>query len=250
MLSLKNIHVYFGKHHIIKDISCSVEEGDFIVIVGGNGAGKSTFFDTIAGKVRPTTGNIFFQGNDITDTDQIYRSRMIARLFQNTALNSVGILTVAQNFALSGYAKRNVGLKDGMSNMNREKLISLLEELHIDPRLLDVQMNQLSGGQRQLLSFMMATFLHPQILLLDEPTAALDPQAATTLLTYAASYIKQNKVTTMLITHDPEIALSIGTKIWILEQGKITKQFSQEEKKNLCPAELIGQIDYQALRNI
>lgn len=250
MLNLENINVSFGKHHILKDISCTVEEGDFIIIVGGNGAGKSTFFDTVAGKVFPTSGKIIFKGSDITSWDEIARSKIVTRLFQNTYLNSVGILTVAENLALSQYAEKPVCIQDGMKHMNREKALMLLEELDVNPRLLDVQMNQLSGGQRQLISFVMATQLNPQILLLDEPTAALDPQAATNLLAHATKYIKHRKVTTLLITHDPYIALTIGNKIWILENGKITKQFSEIEKKNLQPTELIGQIDYLALSKI
>jgi putative ABC transport system ATP-binding protein len=250
MLNLENINVSFGKHHILRDISCTVEEGDFIIIVGGNGAGKSTFFDTVAGKVHPTSGKIFFKGSDITSWDEIARSGIVTRLFQNTYLNSVGILTVAENFALSQYAGKSVCIQDGMKHMDREKALTLLEELEINPRLLDVQMNQLSGGQRQLISFVMATQLNPQILLLDEPTAALDPQAATNLLAHATRYIKNRKVTTLLITHDPYIALTIGNKIWILENGRITKQFSEIEKKNLQPTELIGQIDYLALGKI
>ena len=250
MLCLKNINVSFGKHHILKDISCTVEQGDFIIIVGGNGAGKSTFFDTIAGKAHPTSGEIIFNGSDITFLNEIARSRIITRLFQNTYLNSVGILTVAENIALSQYAGKSVCIQNGMKHMDREKSLRLLEELEINPKLLDVQMNQLSGGQRQLISFVMATELNPQILLLDEPTAALDPQAATNLLSYATKYIKNRKVTTLLITHDPYIALTIGNKIWILEDGRITKQFSEIEKKNLEPRELIGQIDYLTLSKI
>jgi putative ABC transport system ATP-binding protein len=250
MLTLKNINVSFGHHHILKDISCTIEDGDFIIIVGGNGAGKSTFFDTIAGKIKPTSGALFFRHTDITQVSEIERSRFITRLFQNTYLNSVGILTVAQNLALSQYAHQTVSMQDGMNRMGEKKAIMLLEELGINPRLLHVRMNQLSGGQRQLISFVMATQLQPSILLLDEPTAALDPQAATNLLAYATAYIKKKKVTTFLITHDPHIALSIGNKIWILDNGRITKQFTAEQKKQLNPAELIGQIDYCALERI
>ena len=105
-------------------------------------------------------------------------------------------------------------------------------------------MNSLSGGQRQLIAFVMATQLIPKLLLLDEPTAALDPQAATTLLKHAGRFIKDHKVTTMLITHDPYIAMSMGNKIWVLENGVIARIFSEEEKKNLHPDELIGHIDY------
>jgi putative ABC transport system ATP-binding protein len=108
-------------------------------------------------------------------------------------------------------------------------------------------MNSLSGGQRQLIAFVMATQLIPKLLLLDEPTAALDPQAATTLLKHAGRFITSHRVTTMMITHDPYIAMSMGNKIWVLENGAITRTFSAEEKKKIHPNELIGHIDYAQL---
>lgn len=250
MLSLKNINVSFGNNLILKDLSCTIEEGDFIIIVGGNGAGKSTFFDTIAGKIIPDSGSIVFKEQHITQWPEIKRAHFITRIFQNTNLNSVGILSVAQNLALSQYGNKIASLEEGMTKMPKQKAYELLKELDINPHLLLTPMNKLSGGQRQLISFVMATQLNPKILLLDEPTAALDPQAATNLLIHATKFIKKNKITTLLITHDPYIALSIGNKIWILEDGKITKEFNETEKKHLKPSELIGHIDYGLLQSI
>ena len=169
---------------------------------------------------------------------------MVTRIFQNTQLNSVGSLTVAQNLALAHYSRRRARLVDGMKAMPREHAEQLIHKLGMDVSILDKPMNALSGGQRQLIAFAMATQLIPKILLLDEPTAALDPQAATKLLRYAGQFIKQHNITTLLITHDPHIALSMGNKAWILENGTISKQFGEEEKKTLNPDKLIGQIDY------
>ncbi|MBA2306547.1 AAA family ATPase, partial [Candidatus Dependentiae bacterium] len=115
-------------------------------------------------------------------------------------------------------------------------------------QLLSTPMSSLSGGQRQLIAFFMTTFVSPQLLLLDEPTAALDPQAATKLLQFAQRYIQDNKITTVLITHDPELALALGTKIWVLDQGRIVKQFDRSQARELSAKDLIGSIDYQALR--
>lgn len=245
MLKLKNIDVWFGHNHILKDLSCDVQKGDFIVIVGANGAGKSTFFDTIAGKIKPKDGTISLEGSDITPFNEQQRAGTITRIFQNTQLNSVGSLTVAQNLAIAHYSRRRTRLVNGMQAMPREQAEKIMHTLGIDSSILEKPMNSLSGGQRQLIAFAMSTQLIPKILLLDEPTAALDPQAATKLLKYANQFIKHHKITTLLITHDPQIALSMGNKIWILEHGTISKQFDAHEKKNLNPDNLIGQIDYK-----
>lgn len=247
MLELKNINKHFGKNHILKNLSCSIDRGDFIVIVGNNGAGKSTFFDTIAGKVIPESGTITLEEKTITHLSEQERSSSITRLFQNIHLNSVGTLTVAQNLAIALYSRRPARLIDGMTTMPRTKAETIIASLGMPISVLDKKMSSLSGGQRQLIAFGMATQLIPKILLLDEPTAALDPQAATKLLSHAAHFIKKHAITTLLITHDPHIALSMGNKIWILEDGQITKEYSAAEKKNLHPDQLLGQIDYAQL---
>ncbi len=248
MLKLENISVSFGPLDVLKNLSCEVRQGDFIVVVGANGAGKSTFFDIIAGKTKPTRGKIELEGIDITQTTEIERAILVTRLFQNTHLNSVGSMTVAQNLALALYSRKKASLAHGMKDMPIEKARELLKPLNINTELyLDKPMGSLSGGQRQLIAFVMSTLHIPQILLLDEPTAALDPNAATKLLQFASTFIKQHKITTLMITHDPHIALSMGNKVWILEDGKITKQYDEAEKKNLNPDKLIGQIDYATL---
>jgi putative ABC transport system ATP-binding protein len=250
MLNLEKINVFFGKNHILKNLSCTVEPGDFIVIVGTNGAGKSTLFDTICGKHQPNSGKIMLQGTNITNLTEMQRSAMITRIFQNTRLNSVGAMTVQQNLAIAHYSRRRAKLADGLAAMPTAKATSIINELGMSSAVLDKKMNDLSGGQRQLVAFAMATQLIPKILLLDEPTAALDPQAATTLLVHATKFIKRHQVTTLLITHDPQIALSVGNKIWILENGSITKQYDASAKKDLSPEKLIGQIDYEKLKNL
>jgi putative tryptophan/tyrosine transport system ATP-binding protein len=248
MITLKTINVIFGTHHVLKNITCTIEPGDFIVIVGTNGAGKSTLFDTIAGNVRPSSGTITLDGIDITPLDNLERSSMITRLFQNPHHNSVGSMTVRQNLALASYSRKSAQLLDGMRAMPPEQAQKILAPLNIPTEhLLEKPMSSLSGGQRQLIAFMMATQQIPKLLLLDEPTAALDPQAATKLLKLAYQFTQQHKIATLLITHDPEIALNMGNKIWVLEQGMITKQFGSQDKNDLRAADLIGHIDYAQL---
>lgn len=248
MLKLNAVDVWFGINHVLRNLSCDVEPGDFIVIVGANGQGKSTLFDTIAGKVMPTSGSITIDDVDVTNLDERQRAGMITRIFQNTQLNSVGSLTVHQNLAMAHYSRRSARLVDGIKAMPRERAEYLITNIGMDIAILDRPMSALSGGQRQLIAFVMATQMIPKILLLDEPTAALDPHSSTLLLQYSSQFIKRHKVTTLLITHDPHIALSIGNKVWVLEDGKISKQFNAEEKKYLKPDKLIGQIDYESLK--
>lgn len=248
MLKLENINVSFGNLDVLKNLSSQVDAGDFVIIVGANGAGKSTLFDVIAGKTKPNSGKVILEGKDITEKSELERATMVTRLFQNTHLNSVGSMTVAQNLAMALYSRRWVGLSNGMKEMSKDIALKLLAPLEIDvDAYLNKPMKSLSGGQRQLIAFIMSTLHIPKVLLLDEPTAALDPNAATKLLQFASKFIKQHKVTAMMITHDPHIALSMGNKVWILEDGKITKQYNQSEKQNLNPDKLIGQIDYAAL---
>jgi putative ABC transport system ATP-binding protein len=251
MLILNKINITFSKNQILRDISCQVNQGDFIVIVGGNGAGKSTFFDTIAGKNIPNSGTITFNNQDITHTNESSRAKYIARIFQNTDLNSIGSLTVLENLAISQFSNKKIGLCNGTLKMPREKALELITLVGLPEHILHTKMNRLSGGQRQLIAFVMATQLSPQLLLLDEPTAALDPQASTKLLFHATKFIKKNNTTTLLITHDPYIAINMGNKLWILENGVIIKEYNEEEKKKIAdPSKLIGQIDYQLLKTI
>lgn len=248
MLTLNSINVWFGNNHVLRNLTCTIQKGDFIVIVGANGAGKSTFFDTIAGKIKPDRGTIVLDDHHITNLNEQQRAGMITRIFQNTRLNSAGSLTVEQNLAIAQYSKKhNARLVNGMAAMPRTKSIPLIHELGMEPSILEKTMNSLSGGQRQLIAFAMATQQIPQVLLLDEPTAALDPKAATTLLRHATHFIKQHGITTLLITHDPHIALNVGNKIWILQDGAIIKQYAAHEKPHLNPDTLIGQIDYAQL---
>jgi putative tryptophan/tyrosine transport system ATP-binding protein len=248
MIKFENVSVTIDGKAILKNITCTINTGDFIIIVGPNGAGKSTFFDMISGKRIATNGKIFLDDVDITNLDEQHRALFISRLFQNPQLNGVASMTVAQNLALSNYKGKTVSLLDGMNRFPAH-VTAELEKLNLgSSKLLHTPMKDLSGGQRQLLAFIMATILPPRLFMLDEPTAALDPQSATKLLQFAIKFINEHKLTTLLITHDPELALTIGKKIWVLEDGEITKQFDTASMTNISASDLIGHVNYQKLR--
>ena len=247
MIKFENVSIIIDNKQILKNISCTINSGDFIVIVGPNGAGKSTFFDMISGKRLPTSGKIFLDGTDITQLSEQHRAIIISRLFQNPQLNGVASMTVAQNLALSNFKGQTVSLLNGMQKFPSH-LVSELNKLNLGTeKILNTPMKDLSGGQRQLLAFIMATIMPPKLFMLDEPTAALDPQSATKLLQFAIKFINKHAMTTLLITHDPELALIIGKKIWILENGQIIKQLDTRETTKLSASDLIGHIDYTNL---
>lgn len=190
---------------------------------------------------------MLIDGIDCTKRNEQERAGMVTRIFQDTNLNSVGSFTVHQNLVIAHYSRRCARLVDGMGALSRSSAESLVKSVGLDISILEKPMHSLSGGQRQLIAFIMATQLIPKILLLDEPTAALDPQAATTLLKHAGLFIREHAITTIMITHDPQIALSMGNKIWVLENGVVSRQFTEADKKHVNPDKLIGQIDYAQL---
>lgn len=249
VFSLKHISVSINGKEILKNISLDIYQGDFIIIVGGNGAGKSTLFDVIGGKRSfEGAGDIIYENKSIKLMSEVKRAHFITRIFQNTHTNCVGSLSVLENIALSIMKIDEYGFSLADSREIRKKAEAVLRDLDMPLSLLSVPMFSLSGGQRQLLSFMMSMFLCPNILLLDEPTAALDPQAATKLLMWAKKCIAERGIIALLITHDPYIAMHLGNRLCILEDGQIKKIFDEDEKKKIIdPAALLGKIDYEKL---
>ena len=250
MLKLTNVSVIIDNKKILDSISCTIDSQDHIVVLGHNGAGKSTFFNCISGNIIPTSGTITWNNTDITTMPAYQRASFIAQLFQNPQKNGISLMTVHENLSLAHYKGKNATLEPGLIPLS-DRLKNLLAHFGLNTlALLKTPMKRLSGGQRQLVAFIMATINPPELLLLDEPTAALDPQGATRLLTCALESIATHKFTTLTITHDPELALSIGNKLWILENGTITKQWNKEEKVTLTPHDLLGHIDYTKLKSI
>jgi putative ABC transport system ATP-binding protein len=247
MLRLEKITVSFNGRHVLKGLSCRVDKGDFVVVMGPNGTGKSTLFDIISGKTMAHSGSVFLDEEDVTRVSEQKRAHVVGRLFQNTYLGSCSILTVRENLGLAALkgkrAALNVGVKALTDTIIEERLVPL--QLNLE-KLLDVPMGALSGGQRQIISFVMTTLKPPSILLLDEPTAALDPLSATKLLAFAHSYAKSHAIPTLLITHDPMVARHLGNRLWIVENGIIEREFGAE-KRDMFPQEFFHHIDYEKL---
>ncbi len=220
MLKLDNIHVSFDNQAVLKGLSLEVKAGDFIVVTGHNGAGKSTLFDVISGKIRPHQGQVLFDNTDVTSLSERQRAPMVGRLQQNVSLSVVPSMTVAENLSLATYKGKTSGFSNGLSHFPHHVIQEILEPLKLNlENLLQTPIGKLSGGQRQIIALIMATLVKPRILLLDEPTAALDPKSAQALMEFAKTYIAQHQLPTLLITHDTTIAQSVGNKRVVLEGG-------------------------------
>lgn len=251
MLKLEHITKQFGTKVLLKDINATINAGDFIILVGANGSGKSTLFNLISGALKPEKGKLYLHTQsgttNITHTNEIFRTQWIAQLFQNPHVNTIDNMSVGENISLALMKGKTVTLCSGDKIESHTISKRIAQEYGIDiTPLLTKQMSDLSGGQRQLIAFIMATINRPSLLLLDEPTAALDPQAATTLLHCAHRFIKEHNMTAILVTHDPELALTLGNILWLIKDGTL-HQFNANEKKKLSPADLIGHIDYTTI---
>jgi putative ABC transport system ATP-binding protein len=245
MLQLANISKKFNNLPVLQSLSCTVNPGDFVIIMGPNGTGKTTLFDIISGKVAPDQGTICLDGINLTSMSEQKRARFISRLFQNTYLGSCSALTVRENLAMATLKERAAGFGLAKAAFPEKIVAEFLSPLRLE-KLLDVSMSALSGGQRQIIAFVMSILKPPKLLLLDEPTAALDPTSATQLLSFTKQYAKTHKVPILLITHDPMIAKHLGDRLWILGQGAIQKEFGPE-KSLMDPQNFFHPIHYEAL---
>jgi putative ABC transport system ATP-binding protein len=247
MIQLKNITAQFNKTLILKNVSCSLQKGDFVTIIGPNGAGKTTLFDLIAGKLLLADGDICIDGKSVSKLDEVNRAHLVSRLFQNPHLNTVGSMTVEENLALATLKNKRAKLKNINGAFPHDVYEHILKPMNgsID-KLLKMPMGSLSGGQRQMIAIVMAIICPPKILLLDEPTAALDPQSATKVLMFISKVIRKQNITTLLITHDQKIATNMGNKLWVLKNGTIESELGCE-KRTAELSQLMGEIDYKQL---
>lgn len=226
---------------IMNHLNLEVKKGDFITILGGNGAGKSTLFNSISGKLQLTSGNVFIQNKKVTHLSEEKRAQYLGRVFQDPKQGTAPRMTVAENLLLASLRgeKRPFSLRKLKENKNLfyklcQKIGNGLEE-H-----LDTPSGNLSGGQRQALSLLMSTIKRPEILLLDEHTAALDPKTATQIMTLTEKIVSENQLTCLMITHRMEDALKYGNRLLVLEQGQVKFDINKEEKEKLVMSDLLS----------
>ena len=244
ILELNNIHTNVttadGKSiEILKGLNLKINPGDFITVIGTNGAGKSTFFNTIAGTLKPNSGTISHLSNDITKLSEDKRSKFIARVFQDPKLGTAPRMTVVENMLLATKRGERRYLVPRKLKQNLPYFKELARSMNngLENRLTTFVGN-LSGGQRQALSFLMATLKRPDILLLDEHTAALDPHTSQNLLAATDERIRKDKLTALMITHHMEDALKYGNRLLVLKDGQIVADYQAADKQNLKVSDL------------
>jgi putative ABC transport system ATP-binding protein len=241
MIELKNIEVNLNGDNILKNISIKINMGDFITIIGPNGTGKSTFLNLISGKIKASSGDIFIDNKNVTQQTELERTKIIGRLFQDPKLNTVGSLSVKDNISLAMLKNRTPKIRKNRANVEKDVITLMSPICDNTHELLNKPMHTLSGGQRQMIALVMATICPPKILLLDEPTAALDPISAKKMLDFSVKFIIAHKITTLFITHDMACAQNLGNRLWIMNNGTIKKDLGPE-KQNLVIQKLIEEI--------
>lgn len=225
---------------LLEEINFTIHKGDFITVLGGNGAGKSTLFNTIAGTLPLSQGTISFKDRLITTESEEKRASFLSRVFQDPKMGTAPRMTVAENLLLAQKRGKKRPLR--LRNLKNQKaaFYQLCREVGNGlEQHLDTPAGELSGGQRQALSLLMATIDAPELLLLDEHTAALDPKTAKSLMHLTNRRITEQKLTCLMITHRMEDALNYGNRLIVLQKGRIVKDLSQEEKAQLTMADLL-----------
>ena len=245
MLEVKHISKTFNANTInekkvLKDISITLEEGDFVTIIGGNGAGKSTFLNMIAGVYPIDSGKIILDGEDLSLQPEYKRANVIGRVFQDPMMGTAADMEIQENLALAKRRGKRRGLGWGISKAEREEYRELLSTLGLglEDRMTS-KVGLLSGGQRQAVTLLMAAMAEPKLLLLDEHTAALDPKTAEKVLEITEDIVNKNKLTTLMITHNMRDAIKHGNRLIMMHEGRVIVDVCGEEKKNLTVEDLL-----------
>lgn len=245
MLEIKNVYKTFNPGTInekvaLNNLSLTLNDGDFVTVIGGNGAGKSTMLNAISGVWKPDCGSIIIDGNDVTNMPEHKRARFLGRVFQDPMMGTAADMSIQENMALAIRRGRIRGLSWGITEKEkayfREELASL--DLGLESRVTS-KVGLLSGGQRQAVTLLMATLKKPRLLLLDEHTAALDPKTAAKVLELSEKIIKEHSLTALMVTHNMKDAIRYGNRLVMMHEGRIIFDVSGQEKQNLTVEELV-----------
>ena len=224
----------------LNDLSLQVDPGEFVTVIGSNGSGKTTLLNAIAGTVPVTAGTVWLEGTDITRLSEHKRARSIGRVFQDPRAGTAPSMSIQENMAMAYLRGKRRGLRRGVPSKLRREMKELLAELGmgLETRL-NTQVSKLSGGQRQALSLLMATVAEPRLLLLDEHTAALDPKVAAKIMHLTGKIVDKHRLTTLMVTHNMEIALNWGNRLIMMHLGRVILDVSGTEKNALTIADLV-----------
>ena len=246
MLELKNICKTFNPGTInaksaLNDLSLTLADGDFVTVIGGNGAGKSTMLNAIAGVFPVDSGSILIDGQDVTKLPEHKRAALLGRVFQDPMMGTAPTMMIEENLALAARRGQRRGLKWGITPLECADYKELLRtlDLGLEDRLTS-KVGLLSGGQRQALTLLMASLKQPKLLLLDEHTAALDPKTAAKVLALSDQIVQENRLTTLMITHNMKDAIAHGNRLIMMDAGRVVVDISGEEKKKLTVPDLLA----------
>ncbi len=246
MLKLENIRKVFNASTVnekvaLNGLNLHMKEGEFVTVIGGNGAGKSTMLNAIAGVWGVDDGKILIDGTDVTRLPEYKRAAFIGRVFQDPMMGTAATMQIEENMALAARRGMPRTLKSGITKAEREVYREKLQTLGLglEDRMTS-KVGLLSGGQRQALTLLMATLQRPKLLLLDEHTAALDPKTASKVLEATQRIVSENQLTTMMITHNMRDAITYGNRLIMMYNGHIVVDVSGEEKKNLTVEQLLN----------
>ncbi len=249
MLEIVNISKTFNAGTInevaaLREVSLTISDGSFVCVLGTNGSGKSTLLNAVAGTFIVDSGTISLNGNDITHWPEHRRARLVGRVFQNPFSGTAPGMSIAENLALAAKRGHRRGLGWGLSAEVVKELKVRVGALKMGlEERLDSPIGKLSGGQRQALTLLMASWIKPDLLLLDEHTAALDPKTAAKVIELTDRIVNEGKLTTLMVTHSMQQAVNLGDRIIMMHQGRIRYDFSGEEKKRLKVPDLLALFD-------
>ena len=251
MLELKNICKTFNPGTInaksaLNDLSLTLADGDFVTVIGGNGAGKSTMLNAIAGVFPVDSGSILIDGQDVTKLPEHKRAALLGRVFQDPMMGTAPTMMIEENLALAARRGQRRGLKWGITLLERADYKELLRtlDLGLEDRLTS-KVGLLSGGQRQALTLLMATLRKPDLLLLDEHTAALDPKTADKVLQITEEIVARDNLTTMMVTHNMKHAIQYGNRLIMMDSGRVVVDIRGEEKKHLTVRDLLEKFNIE-----
>ena len=225
----------------LNHLSLTLEEGDFVTVIGGNGAGKSTMLNAISGVWPVDAGTIRIDGVDVTELSEHRRAVYLGRVFQDPMVGTAGNMTIEENLALAARRGEKRTLRWGIKKSEREQFKELLRPLGLGLEdWLTAKVGLLSGGQRQALTLLMASLKKPKVLLLDEHTAALDPKTAAKVLELSDQIVEEHKLTTLMVTHNMKDAIAHGNRLIMLDAGRVILDIRGEDKKKLTVPELLA----------
>ena len=249
MLKLEGINKIFNEGTpdekvALDNINLRLAPGDFVTIIGSNGAGKSTMMNMISGALTPDFGSVSIDGNEVTRLPEYKRSRFIGRVFQDPMAGTAPAMTVEENLAIAYSRNQKRGLRLGVDKKRRDFFRTSLERLHLNlENRLTAKVGLLSGGERQALSLLMATFTKPSILLLDEHTAALDPSRAELITRLTKELVEADKLTTLMVTHNMQQALDLGNRLIMMDKGQIILEVGEDKKQGLTIPDLMAEFE-------